>query len=395
MTGIVQTLGNWLVSKRLGARVFACALGLAALTGAVTGQAQDAANAASSTKSAGTGAAATSIVWRGDHCTARAFVTDLVKQFQTQRRTRIAVTAFSTISGLDAVHDGSADFAGSARPAMPGREEEKGVNFYPVALDALVPITSPKNPVGNLSLKQLHDIYLGRITNWKDLGGENAPLNLYAVASPLDGVEFSLRLLLFGYGDQEVSAPRLYVNVEKLEEAITLDPHGLGISTLSGVYANGAVKMLTVEGFGASSTSIADATYPLYTTLYLATREDGKNRVAVDEFEHFVESSEAKTLLRKHQLVPYAEGSAVLARHDDHVAYLKAHIFAQPLAAPIAAAETPVSAPNATAQALTRMAPTSPSTQAAKERAARSNAEKAAKQKTSQIADGAQNSADH
>src|ERR1700733_2035806 len=173
------------------------------------------------------------IVLRGDHSTARA-LKDLVKQYEVSKQGKITLQPFSTVSGLDAVSAGTADIAGSARPAMPDRAEEKGINFYPVAWDGVVPIVSSDNPVSNVTLKQLHDIYLGRVTNWKELGGPDSPINLYAIAPPLDGVEFSARLLLFHFGDQDVAAPRLYVNTEKLEEGIAIDPHGLGLSTFSG-----------------------------------------------------------------------------------------------------------------------------------------------------------------
>lgn len=333
--------------------------------------------AASAAKPAKAAVAATpTIVWRGDHCSARVFK-DLVKQYEAGKQGKVTLQPFSTVSGLDAVNSGSADIAGSARPAMLSREEEKGINFFPVAWDALVPITSTKNPVSNVTLKQLHDIYLGRLTDWTDLGGAPAEINLYAVAGPLDGIEYSTRLLLFHDGDQAVSVPRLYVNTEKLEEGIAIDPHGFGMSTLSGVAGNPAIKMLTVEGIGASEASIADGSYPLYSTLYLAARDDNKNHEAVEKFVKYSESESAKAILRKHFLIPYADAPGLLDKQEARVAFVDAHVRPTAIAA-VAGGGTPVSAPNATAQALQRVAPTSELTAEAKDRAARSNAEKAA-----------------
>jgi phosphate transport system substrate-binding protein len=311
------------------------------------------------------------IVWRGDHSSARVFG-DLVKQYEASKQGKVTMQPFSTVSGLDAVNSGSADLAGSARPAMISRAEEKSINFYPVAWDALVPITSTKNPVSNITLKQLHDVYLGRLTDWKDLGGEPAEINLYGVAGPLDGIEYSTRLLLFHDGDQAVSVPRLYVNTEKLEEGIVIDPHAIGMSTLSGVARNPGIKMLTVEGVAASSSSIADGSYPLYSTLYLAARDDGKNKDATIKFIRYTEGDSAKTILRKHDLVPYADAPNLVEKQAARVAWVDRHVH------PTATADgTPVSAPNATAQALQRIAPTAELTAQAKERAARAAAEKA------------------
>jgi phosphate transport system substrate-binding protein len=314
--------------------------------------------------------AASTIIWRGDHSSARVF-NDLVKQYEAGRQGKITMQPFNTISGLDAVNAGTADVAGSARPAMMERDEEKTTTFYPVAWDALVPITSTKNPVSNITLKQLHDLYLGRLTDWKDLGGEPAEINLYGVAGPLDGIEYSTRVLLFHHGDQAVSVPRLYVNTEKLEEGIAIDPHGIGMSTLSGVGRNPAIKMLMVEGVVASSSSIADGSYPLYSPLYLAARDDGKNQEATLKFIRYSEGDTAKAILRKRDLVPYADAPSLVEKHDAHIAWVDRHVR------PTATADgTPVSAPNATAQALQRIAPTSEQAMQAKERAARAAAEK-------------------
>ena len=317
------------------------------------------------------------LIWRGDHNVARAFMNDFAADYEKSKQGRITLQPFSTISGLDAVHDGSADIAGSSRAPMPGRAEEQGTNFLPIAWDGLVMITSPKNPVSNVTLKQLHDIYLGQIRNWSDLGGPPGEINLYGNAAPLDGSEYSLRELIFHHGDQDVAIPRLYLNVDRLEQGIAIDPHGLGLSTYSSAHANAALKMLAIEGIPASTATIADGTYPLYTPLFLAAREENKNHDAIVKFALYTSSDPAQAILRKHGLVPYSEGQNLLTRQPERTAFIDAHIWpgVQQVAA-AAAPATPVSAPNATADFLIRMAPNAPETQEAKERAARLNAEK-------------------
>jgi len=362
------------VSKRHVARALGLVLGLCACTlaGAAAG---DAAKPTKKAAAAAPKAVAETIVLRSDHATARVLA-DLIKQYHAGKLGKVELQPFSTISGLDAVHAGSADLAGTARAAMPDRVEEQGTNFFPLGWDALVPIVDTENPVSDISLKQLHDLYLGRLTNWKDLGGADAEISVDGVAPPLDGVEFSTRLLLFHYGDQAVSVPRLYVNVEKLEEDIALNAHGLGMSTLSGVGRNPKVKMLTVEGVRASPATIADGTYPLYTALYLAARDDDKQHDAVARFVEYASSDAAKAILRKHDVVPYADGAALIDKQQARVAFIDAHIH---VPTSVASSETPVSAPIATAQALQRVAPTSERTLEAKDRAERAKADKEAK----------------
>lgn len=335
-------------------------------------------------------ASADDLIWRGDHATGRALMEDLAKQYAKEKKGKISLQPFSTLSGLDAVAAGSADFAGSARAKYSRRAEEASLNFIPVALDGAVLITHPKNPVSNLTLKQIHDIYYGRIKNWKDLGGPDKEINLYAIASPLDGIEYSLRELVFRNGDQRVAAPRLYINTTKLEEGITLDPAGLGLSTMAGTYSNKGVKMLSVEGVAPTTATVGDGSYPLYITLYLAERTDSPKQAAIERFLAFLETPGAKDILRRHQLIPYADASAVIAKNDQRMAYIDAQVGrnAAASAAAVAAssAPPPVAAPRASLEAKTRIAPTAETTQAARENLARAEAKKAEKKQVAKAA---------
>jgi phosphate transport system substrate-binding protein len=253
---------------------------------------------------------------------------------------------------------------------MPGRNEESDLKFFPIAYEALVPITSPKNPVSNLTLEQLHEIYLGYMTNWKEVGGPDLPMNLYAVAGPLDGVEYSLRQLLFHKGDQIVAVPRLYLNTAKLEEGVTLDPQSLGFTTLSAVYANKLIKVMSVEGISPSTATVADGTYPLYAPLYLASRENGKNAEAVEKFIQYASSDAGKAIIRKHLLIPYDEAPTLPGKQDARVAFIDARIATAP-----SMNLKPTSAPVATADYLIRTQPNSVEAQEAKLRAAQAQAQ--------------------
>lgn len=319
-----------------------------------------------------------SIVLRGDYASARVFEA-LAKAFQKSGQGRVEIQPFSTISGLDAVYAGTADVAGAARPAMPGRVEEQGTTFYPVAWDALVPIVAASNPVSNVTLKQLHDVYLGRLTNWKDMGGADASINLDGAAAPLDGIEYSTRLLLFHYGDQNVSVSRMYVNTEKLEEDIALNAHGLGMSVLSSVLNDAKVKMLSVEGVHASTATIADGTYPLYAAIYLASRDDDAQHAQVLKFMAYAGSDAGRAILRTLGLVPYADAPDLPGKQEERVAFIDALVRPAAQAAVVASKPTPVSAPNATASSLRARAPTSELTREAVERAERARAEKVQK----------------
>ena len=286
-------------------------------------------------------AATQSLTWRGDVVTANSVVKGVAKAWQSSGHGAIQIQPFNTASGLDAVSGGSADIAGSARPSS-GSSIDSGLTFTPVAWDGLVLITSPANPVSSLTLQQAHDIYFGKITNWKAVGGSDAPIDVFAVASPGDGVEYSLRKLLFGRGSQPVAAPRLYVNTTQLEQSVMLDPRGFGVTTLSSVAGNSKIKMLHIDGTAPSAGSVASGAYPLFIPLYLVTNPSSPNAAAAKEFVDFTLSAKGEAALRAHSLVPYAAGSALVAMDESRRSRILAQVGARASAEPtqIAAAPT-------------------------------------------------------
>ena len=316
-------------------------------------------------------AAGQTITWRGDDVSARSVAKGLAQAYQSSGNGSVTVQQFNTASGLDAVSNGSADVAGSARGSS-GSILDSGLTFTPVAWDALVLITSPSNPVSELTLRQVHDIYYGKITNWRDVGGPDTPIDVYAVASPGDGVEFSLRRLLFGRGSQPVAAPRLYVNTVQLEQGVILDPRSFGVTTLSSVVGNPRIKMIRVEGSAPSASSLASGSYPLFTPLYLVTRNSASSPASAQAFVDFAKSAKGKAVLREHRLVPYDDGMELASLDASRRARILASVGARASSEPTmiasaapatraAAAAEPVTATRLAATTAATRTPVAPS----------------------------------
>jgi phosphate transport system substrate-binding protein len=319
-------------------------------------------------------AAGPTLVWRGDVTTARSMADGLAHAWQHQGHGHVVLQPFNTISGIDAVMHGSADVGGSARPAYLRRDGESGLTFTPVAWDALVMIANPHNPVHNLTLKQLHDIYYGKIKYWSQVGGPHAPIHLYSVASPTDGVEYSLRRLLFGRGVQPVAAPRLYINVEKLEEGVSLDRLGLGVTTLSGVAHNRKVKVLSIDGHRPSRSSVTSGSYPLYTPLYLVTNPDDRKHATATAFVKFARSPAGERVLRRQGLVPYAAAPKLAQADGTRMAQIADEVGR-------IHHNGPTAAPQATYTSRAASAPTSPLTLEARQRLQKQRDREAAERK--------------
>jgi phosphate transport system substrate-binding protein len=272
------------------------------------------------------------LVVRGDQVSTEGLVATVAKAFADTGEGHLEFTPFNTIEGIDQALAGTIDIAASARPAYPKRTQEAGLTFTPVAWDALVMITNASNPVNNLTLKQLHDIYYGKITNWSAVGGRDEKIDLDGIASPLDGVQFSFRRLMFGNGDNPVAVPRLFINIDSLQTEVSLDTKALALSTMVHAQRQKGIKVIPIEGVSPSLATLENATYPLPVKIYLAYKSDNPKVAAIEQFLEFLQGAAADGILRDHGLLPFHQAFVLNARSEaDRINTLAARMIAEGL----------------------------------------------------------------
>lgn len=304
---------------------FSLAFGVAAIAAAAQPKTQG--PAAGNSK-----ASTTALIVRGDQVSTQGLVSEVAKAFAATGEGRLDVQTFNTIDGIDQALAGTVDLAASARPAYARRPQEAGLVFAPVAWDAVVLIANDDNPVNNLTLKQLHDVYYARTKNWSALGGPDEPIDLAGVASPLDGVQFSYRRLMFGNGDNPVAVPRLFINVNSLQENVSLDPKGLAISTLTHARRQKGLKVIPIEGVVPSIATLENGTYPLPMTIYLAYRADSPKVETIQKFLAFLASDQGSEILRSYGLLPYAQATVLNSQSEaDRINAIGARMVAEGL----------------------------------------------------------------
>jgi phosphate transport system substrate-binding protein len=178
-----------------------------------------------------------------------------------------------------------------------------------VAWDALVVITHADNPVATISSDQLRKVYKGQITNWKELGGQNAPIELYVRKGKVSGVGRTLRELLFYNYEEEFVATHVVDSTGPLERAMEKNPNGLGVTGVSSarkLEKKKTAKILKLDGKESNYENIRSGQYLLYRPLYVVTNLQEKNP-EVAKFVHFVSSDEGKAIMRKVGTVPYED----------------------------------------------------------------------------------------
>ncbi len=92
--------------------------------------------------------------------------------FKEETGIDVLVSGLGSSAGIEAVSAGTADIASSSR-GLNADEQDLGLTPIVIAHDGIAVIVNDDNPVDNLSTEQLRDIYAGKITNWKEVGGED------------------------------------------------------------------------------------------------------------------------------------------------------------------------------------------------------------------------------
>ncbi len=266
---------------------------------------------------------------RGDYAASRG-ITEISALYAKQSKTTVVVSPFSTVAGIDGVLSGEIDIATSARPPVPSRTAEQDLVFWPVAWDALVFIVHPSNPVSNLTLGQVRDIFQGKLDNWKEVGGKDAPIDLYSVIGPYDGLESSMRSILFANPGYRAKIDRLFLNQHQIEVGIQMDPDAIGMTTLAGL-SQQKVKPLAIEGISADKDSITDGRYLLTLPLYLVYRADGAKAAQITEFAQFLRTPAVEAEMVKKRLVPHREDDDFKAMHAQRLATVWERLGGQPI----------------------------------------------------------------
>jgi len=174
--------------------------------------------------------------------------------------------------GITNLIDGTTMICDSSRALKP-EEYAAAVakSVYPmmwyVANDALSPIVHPSNPVSDLTMTQLKQIYAGEITNWSEIGGANTPI-LVVSRDSSSGTYGSWNDLILKGAAVTTGAVYTSSNADVANE-VAGNPNAIGYVGLG--YLNGSVKAVAVGGIHATVQTALDRTFPIARPLFMVT----------------------------------------------------------------------------------------------------------------------------
>ncbi|MFZ2447676.1 MAG: phosphate ABC transporter substrate-binding protein [Syntrophobacteraceae bacterium] len=233
---------------------------------------------------------------------------------QTHPEVRISVTGGGTGTGIAAMINGTVSIANASREMKPEEIKAARTNGiepveFVVARDAIAVVVNPSNPVDRLTLKQISDIYTGRITNWKELGGENRPIVLLSRESNSGTyVYFLENVIRLGISKSELlfsPDTLLMPSSEGISSEIRQNPNALGYDGLGYVTPDQKVIAVAKEAGGPfvlpSAATVNNGAYPVSRPLYMYTAGQPGGPI-----KHFLDwiTSGGQTLVAKLGFVP-------------------------------------------------------------------------------------------
>ena len=194
-------------------------------------------------------------------------------------------------SGIKAVSEGRCDIGLSSR-ALKDEETAEGLVGTVLAYDGIAIIVNPANPVEDLTMEQIAAIYTGEITNWKEVGGNDAPIVLIgreAGSGTRDGFETITGTAEKCQYRQELTSTGDVITT------VAANPDAIGYASLASV--KNTVKAVSVAGVVPSEETVKDGSYAIQRPFVLVTKEGTALSETAQKFFDYVTSPEAAEII--------------------------------------------------------------------------------------------------
>ena len=201
-------------------------------------------------------------------------------------------------SGITAVSEGRCDI-GLASRALKAEEIESGLAETILALDGIAIIVNNANPVSDLTVEQIADIYTGKISNWAEVGGNDGPIVLIgreAGSGTREGFESITGTEDLCQFRQELTSTGDVITT------VSTNPNAIGYASLSAVSDN--VKTVLVNGVAPSEETVLSGDYLIQRPFVMATRSGEALSDAAQKFFDYALSSEAAPIITGAGAVP-------------------------------------------------------------------------------------------
>lgn len=215
----------------------------------------------------------------------------------------VSISGGGSGDGIKALIDKTTRIATSSREIKPEERKlaaAKGVSprEHVIAVDAIVPIVHPSNPINEISLEQLSLIYQEKIVNWKELGGADKRITLISRDTSSGTYETWEQKVL--HKARVTPRAQLQTSNGAIVQIVSRNKYALGYIGIG--YINKTVKPLKVNGIEATAQTAMSGKYPVARPLYMYT--DGEPKGPEAKFIKFLKGQEGQAIVKKVGFVP-------------------------------------------------------------------------------------------
>ncbi len=231
-------------------------------------------------------------------------VSELAKRFEERNPgVRVDVQMGGSSRGVADARQGLSDIGMVSRDLKP---DESDLQAHAIARDGISLIVHQSNPVASLTSEQVAAIFTGRVTSWKEVGGEDKPIVVVNKAEGRSTLELFLNH--FKLKNSEVKAQVVIGDNPQGIKTVAGNPVAIGYVSIGSaevaLQQGTPLKLLPLDGIAASTQSLRSGAFPLARPLHLVTRKGAQNELAA-RFISFAQSPDVHDLVEKQSFVPY------------------------------------------------------------------------------------------
>ncbi|WP_077073300.1 phosphate ABC transporter substrate-binding protein [Mailhella massiliensis] len=211
---------------------------------------------------------------------------------------RITVAGGGSGVGVQKVGEGLVQIGNTGRALKESEVTKYGLVSFPFAIDGVAVAVNPENTVTGLSKAQVKDIFAGKITNWKELGGKDAAISLY-VREDGSGTRETFEERALDKGTSARSANVVNSN-GAMKTAIAQDPNAIGYVGIG--HLDSSIRGVTVDGMVPSQENAASGAYNITRLLYMNTKGEPTGLTAL--FIGYIYSEDGKAFISDSGYIP-------------------------------------------------------------------------------------------
>ena len=245
------------------------------------------------------------LVIKGSDTLGAKLVPQLAEQFKAQHPdATFDIAAEGSTTGFAALIDSTAQIGMASRPAKPeeiAAAKSKGVTLKEtiVAYDGMAVIVNEKNPVTNLTRRQVEQIFTGEVNDWSAIGGSGGTLSIYT-RNTSSGTYSEFKEMAMKKRDYAPSSQKMAGN-EQIAAEVGKNPNGIGYVGLAYAKAKG-VKVVSIDGASPSVESVQKKQYPYSRATFYYTNAEPTG--LAKEFVDFTLSDAGQKIVANVGFVP-------------------------------------------------------------------------------------------